>query len=120
VSRQKLHKWLGRHNSEGMKGLVDRSRAPLHIPHRTSDEVAAQIIAFRRRFPHMGPRKIVGADLVQRRERRTGSTSGRRSSMAEHRLVSRRTYAERFLRRDSMLGIAAIADLRNALTASED
>jgi hypothetical protein len=58
MSRQKLHKWLGRHNVEGMKGLVDRSRAPVHIPHRTSDEIAAQIIVFRRRFPHMGPKKI--------------------------------------------------------------
>jgi len=58
VSRQKLHKWLARHNVEGMKGLIDRSRAPLRIPHRTNDQVAEQIVAFRRRFPHMGPRKI--------------------------------------------------------------
>lgn len=59
VSRQKLHKWLARHNVDGLKGLVDRSRAPLHIPHRASDEVVEKILAFRRRFPHMGPRKIV-------------------------------------------------------------
>src|SRR5215210_5288999 len=59
MSRQKLHKWLGRHDGDGAKGLVDRSRAPLHVPHRTSEDVAEQIIAFRRRFPHMGPRKIV-------------------------------------------------------------
>ena len=58
VSRQKLHKWLARHDEGGMKGLVGRSRAPLHIPHRTSDEVVEKITAFRRRFPHMGPRKI--------------------------------------------------------------
>ena len=30
TSRQKLHKWLTRHNVDEMKGLVDRSRAPLH------------------------------------------------------------------------------------------
>ena len=59
VSRQKLHKWLARHNVDGMKGLTDRSRAPLHIPHRTSETVAGEIIAFRHRFPHMGPRKII-------------------------------------------------------------
>jgi Homeodomain-like domain len=53
------HKWLARHNADGMKGLVDRSRAPLHIPHRTTEQVAERVIAFRRRFPHMGPRKIV-------------------------------------------------------------
>ena len=59
VSRQKLYKWLARHNVDGMKGLADRSRAPLHIPHRTTDDVAERIIEFRRRFPFMGPRKII-------------------------------------------------------------
>ena len=59
VSRQKLYKWLARHNADGMRGLVDRSRAPLHIPHRTSAEVADMILEFRRRFRFMGPRKIL-------------------------------------------------------------
>jgi len=58
VSRRALHKWLSRHDEDGAAGLTDRSRAPLHIPHRTTDDVAAQVIAFRQRFPHMGPRKI--------------------------------------------------------------
>ena len=58
VSRRILHKWLSRHDANGAAGLIDRSRAPLHIPHRTADDVAAEVIAFRRRFPHMGPRKI--------------------------------------------------------------
>src|ERR1041384_1466369 len=58
VSRRILHKWLSRHDANGAAGLSDRSRAPLHIPHRTADDVAAEVIAFRRRFPHMGPRKI--------------------------------------------------------------
>ena len=94
VSRQKLHKWLARHDVDGLSGLVDRSRAPRHIPHRTSNEIAEKIVAFRRRFPHMGPRKIIArlselhpdiewpaastagdilrrADLVPRRERRS-------------------------------------------------
>jgi putative transposase len=64
VSRQKLHKWVARHNIDGMKGLVDRSRAPLHIPHRTDQEIVDRIIEFRRRFPHMGSRKI-GARLAE-------------------------------------------------------
>ena len=59
VSRQKLHKWLARHNAGGMPALADQSRAPHKIPHRTNDDIADQIIAFRRRFPHMGPRKII-------------------------------------------------------------
>jgi transposase InsO family protein len=58
VSRRVLHKWLARHDANGAAGLTDRSRAPHHIPHRTADDVAAEVIAFRRRFPHMGPRKI--------------------------------------------------------------
>ncbi len=59
VSRRILHKWLSRHNEEGIRGLVDRSRAPLRIPHRTDESIAERVVAFRRRFPHMGPRKIV-------------------------------------------------------------
>ncbi len=58
VSRRILHKWLSRHDADGARGLADRSRAPLSIPHRTSSDIEAQIIAFRLRFPHMGPRKI--------------------------------------------------------------
>src|SRR6266581_1709931 len=58
VSRRVLHKWLSRHDANGAAGLHDRSRAPLNIPHRTPDDIAAEIIAFRRRFSHMGPRKI--------------------------------------------------------------
>jgi len=58
VSRKILHKWLSRHDLDGARGLVDLSRAPLHIPHRTSAQISAQVVAFRRRFPHMGPRKI--------------------------------------------------------------
>lgn len=59
VSRRTLHKWLGRHDVAGSNGLVDHCRAPLHSPHRTTDEVAARIVAFRKRFPFMGPRKII-------------------------------------------------------------
>lgn len=90
VSRQKLHKWLGRHNVDGMKGLADRSRAPLHIPHRTSDEAAEQIIAFRHRFPHMGPRKIIArlSELHPDIEWPAPSTAGdilRRASLVQPR-----------------------------------
>src|ERR1043166_5751314 len=59
VSRQTLHKWLARHDADGAKGLLDRSRRPLHSPQIVDQDVAERIIAFRRRFPLMGPRKIV-------------------------------------------------------------
>ena len=58
ISRRIAHKWLSRHDANGAAGLQDRSRAPINIPHRTTDDIAAKVIAFRRRFPHMGPRKI--------------------------------------------------------------
>src|SRR5262249_1175098 len=58
ISRRIAHKWLSRHDVDGAKGLHDRSRAPINIPHRTDHQIAAQVIAFRQRFPHMGPRKI--------------------------------------------------------------
>jgi putative transposase len=93
VSRKTLHKWLSRHDAEGARGLVDRSRAPAYSPQQTADEVAQRVVAFRKRFPLMGPRKIVArltelhpgvewpapstvgdilarADLIQKRRRR--------------------------------------------------
>jgi transposase InsO family protein len=58
VSRKTLYKWLTRHDREGISGLQDRSRAP--VRHASIDEdVRREIIQFRRRFPFMGPRKIV-------------------------------------------------------------
>src|SRR5207237_9309589 len=58
ISRRIAHKWLSRHDANGAAGLQDRSRAPINIPHRTTDDIAAEVVAFRQRFPHMGPRKI--------------------------------------------------------------
>jgi transposase InsO family protein len=90
ISRQNLYKWLARHNLDGMKGLTDRSRAPLHIPHRTDEKVAAKIIEFRRRFPFMGPRKIVTrlAELHPKIEWPAPSTAGdilRRANLVQPR-----------------------------------
>jgi len=59
VSRRTLHKWLARHDVDGSNGLADRSRAPQHSPQRTSADQCAQVVAFRKRFPFMGPRKII-------------------------------------------------------------
>jgi transposase InsO family protein len=59
VSRRTLHKWLARHDADGLKGLYDRPRTPHHSPQETAEEIAAKIVAFRKRFPFMGPRKII-------------------------------------------------------------
>jgi len=78
VSRRTLHKWLARHNVEGSKGLFDRPRKPLHSPQQTDQDVVAKIVAFRKRFPFMGPRKIIArlTELHPRLEWPAASTAG--------------------------------------------
>ena len=49
ISRKTVYKWLERHEREGVAGLADRSRTPLHSPTRVSAEMTAQIIAARQR-----------------------------------------------------------------------
>ena len=46
-SRQKLHKWLARHDVDGMKRPRRSFACSAALPHRTSEDVAEQIIAFR-------------------------------------------------------------------------
>jgi putative transposase len=57
VSRNTVYKWLKRHESQGIAGLADSSRAPLHSPSKLSEEVIADIIAARQRWK-WGPRKL--------------------------------------------------------------
>ncbi len=52
-----MYKWLERHEAEGVAGLADRSRTPLHCPKKVSEESTAQIIAARQRWK-WGPRKL--------------------------------------------------------------
>jgi putative transposase len=47
VTRPTGYKWLARHQAGGRAGLADRSRAPQHCPHRTSEVLEALIIAAR-------------------------------------------------------------------------
>ena len=59
VSRKTLYKWLARHDRRGLIALEDRPRAPLKCPHRTPEPIEDAIVEFRRRFPFMGPKKII-------------------------------------------------------------
>jgi hypothetical protein len=54
VSERCARKWVGRYRVDGELGLVDRSSAPLSIPHRTSEE-RVQVIAALRRLRFTGP-----------------------------------------------------------------
>lgn len=58
ISRPPGEKWLGRYAACGLPGLLDRSRAPRHHPNEVSELLAEMILAFRRRHPTWGPKKI--------------------------------------------------------------
>ena len=48
VSERTCSKWIGRYRAEGRPGLLDRSSAPLSIPHRTAEELVEVIVLLRR------------------------------------------------------------------------
>jgi hypothetical protein len=54
VSARCARKWVGRYRVDGELGLLDRSSAPLSIPHRTSEQ-RVQAIAALRRLRFTGP-----------------------------------------------------------------
>ena len=58
VSRRVGYKWLARFEEEGVAGLLDRSRAPLHHPQAIADSIAERCLAVRRAHPTWGPVKV--------------------------------------------------------------
>ena len=69
VSRDTFYSWRARRASGAEDWFHDRSHAPLSCPHRTDAAIAAAAIDLRRRFPHLGPRKILA--LLERRDSTT-------------------------------------------------
>jgi putative transposase len=57
ISRKTIYKWLDRHAVGGVAALADRSRAPLHCPHRVTEKIIADIIEARHRWK-WGPHKL--------------------------------------------------------------
>lgn len=68
VSRQTVHKWLGRYAADGLAGLVDKSPKPDTCPHQMPPAVEARVLEMRRTHPEWGPRSILS------RLRRAGVT----------------------------------------------
>src|SRR4051812_37709531 len=58
ISRKTAYKWLGRHQAEGLAGLVDQSRRPRQSPERTAERIAAAIVDLRNKHPAWGARKL--------------------------------------------------------------
>ena len=58
ISPQTAYKWLGRFSEEGVTGLADRTRRPVHSPSLTNAEVQARVVDLRQQHPAWGGRKI--------------------------------------------------------------
>jgi transposase InsO family protein len=65
VCRDTFYAWRERRDSGATDWFVDRSHAPQHCPHRTDGAQADAIVALRRQFPHLGPRKLLA--VLERR-----------------------------------------------------
>lgn len=65
VCRDTFYVWRERRERGEADWFLERSHAPLHCPHRSDPGLAAAIVAARRRFPHLGPRKLL---VVLRRQ----------------------------------------------------
>jgi putative transposase len=59
VSRKTAYKWLERYEAEGIAGLTQQSRAPLHHPNAVPAEVVAAVVAAKQAHPTWGPRKLL-------------------------------------------------------------
>jgi transposase InsO family protein len=58
ISRKTGYKLKNRYEELGVPALEDQSRAPKHIPHKTTDEVVQLVTKERRKHPTWGPRKL--------------------------------------------------------------
>jgi putative transposase len=59
VCRDTFYEWRKRRDGGETAWFADRSHAVEHCPHTTDGALVEAIIALRRRFPHMGPRKLL-------------------------------------------------------------
>ncbi|MCI0402590.1 MAG: helix-turn-helix domain-containing protein, partial [Acidobacteria bacterium] len=59
TTRRTVRKWVRRHQQEGLKGLVGRSRAPHRQARKTPAEIEAAVVALRRRLPTFGARRLI-------------------------------------------------------------
>jgi transposase InsO family protein len=59
VSRDTFYEWRKRKETGAAMWFEDRSHAPLRCWQTTDGAVAEEVIAVRRRFPYLGPRKVL-------------------------------------------------------------
>jgi transposase InsO family protein len=59
VSRPTGYLWVERYRLHGESGLLDRSHAVRHCPHRTASTVEERLVGLREQRPSWGPRKLL-------------------------------------------------------------
>ena len=59
VSRQALHGWLARYESDGLSGLADHSHRPRYQPRQLDADIEALICQLRGAHPRWGPRRLL-------------------------------------------------------------
>ena len=55
ISRQVFYRWYRRYQEEGLAGLRDRSKRPLHCPHETPAEVDSRGSSSTEKYLHILP-----------------------------------------------------------------
>ena len=88
VSRPTGYKWVRRHRDAGAAGLVDRSRAPHHQPHRTSALTEARLVALRRTYG-WGAKKLLQVLQLREPTRPWPARSTVNALLERHRLLQR-------------------------------
>ncbi len=68
VSRKTGYKWLQRYEEEGLRGLRDRSRAPLRHPNALDADTVSKVLELRRAHRSWGPKKLRA--LLEHNDRR--------------------------------------------------
>jgi len=97
ISRKTGHKLKRRWEQLGPAGLGDQSRAPKHIPHRTTPEILELVLRARRKHPSWGPKKLKEV-LEQRTGRQLPSASTVGAALVRAGLVVRRKTRGRVVR----------------------
>ena len=57
-SKNTVRKWLRNFEEHGIRGLEDKSRAPISCPHKTPKAIEEQVIAKRKQAPCHGPKSL--------------------------------------------------------------
>lgn len=58
LTRRTVYKWLERYEKQGIDGLKELKRTPLHSPHQTKDDIVELIVTEKLKNRHRGPKKV--------------------------------------------------------------